>query len=197
MSAGVVMCSSSEAFEEHWKPVPGYPEYEIGSHGRVRRCRSVGRWAAGHILRPGRARSGHLYVMLTSPDRRVRKQFVHRLVALAFIGPPPFEGAMVLHHDDCPTNNRPANLYWGDHRQNVRDAKLNRKSPSEVSQRGAQPGSANSSSVLNEDDVRQILRYLAMGLCGACVARLYDVRKETIYAIAKGRSWRHLQRSAA
>lgn len=197
MIEGTASISVPGSSQEIWKPVPGYPDYEVSSHGRVRRCNAVGRWAAGHVLRPGQARSGHLYVLLTGPDRRPRKEFVHRLVAKSFVGPPPFGGALVLHHDDCPTNNYPGNLYWGDHRQNARDAKLNRKLPVEVSQRGAQPGSANSSAVLSEDDVRHILRYLDMGLCGACVARLYAVRKETIYAIAKGRTWRHLQRSAA
>jgi hypothetical protein len=47
---------------------------------------------------------------------------------------------------------------------------------------------------LSEDDVRQVLRQLGMGLCGACIARLHGVRKETIYAIAKGRTWQHLER---
>jgi hypothetical protein len=182
---------------EVWKPVPGYAAYDVSNHGRVRRRETVGRWPANHVLRPGESYSGHLYVILTGPDRRARKEFVHRLVAKAFIGPPPFERAMVLHHDDRSKNNLPENLYWGDHRQNVRDAKLNRKMPAEVSQRGAQPGSANPSAVLSEDDVRQVLRYLDMGLCGACVARLHGVRKETIYAIAKGRTWRHLERSVA
>lgn len=186
-----------DAVEEVWKAVPGYSDYQVSSHGRVRRCDAVGRWPAGHVLRPGSARSGHLYVILTGPDRRTRKEFVHRLVAKAFIGQPPFEGALVLHHDDCPTNNRPGNLRWGNAKQNARDAKLNRKLPGEVSQRGAQPGSANSSAILNEQDVREILQHLEMGLCGACVARLYGVRKETIYAIAKGRTWQHLRRSAA
>ena len=197
MNNGTPLLSDSGGSQEIWIPVPRYSDYEVSNHGRVRRRKAVGRWSAGHVLRPGQAHSGHLYVILTDPDRRARKEFVHRLVAKAFIGPPPFDGAMVLHHDDCPTNNWLGNLYWGDYRQNVRDARLNRKGPAEVSQRGAQPGSANSSAVLTEDDVRQILRYLDMGLCGACVARLFGVRKETIYSIAKGRTWRHLRRSAA
>jgi hypothetical protein len=186
--------SGEERSPEIWKVVPGYEDYDVSSLGRVRRRECVGRWPANHVLRPGEAYSGHLYVILTGPDRRCRKEFVHRLVANAFIGPPPFERAMVLHHDDRPKNNCPENLYWGNHRQNVRDAKLNRKSPAEVSQRGAQPGSENSSAVLSEDDVRQVLRQLGMGLCGACIARLHGVRKETIYAIAKGRTWQHLER---
>ena len=182
---------------ESWRLVTKYPAYDVSDFGRVRRRDAKGRWPAGHVLSPGRAKSGHLYVILTGLDGRPRKQFVHRLVAQAFVGPPPFEGALVLHHDDCATHNRPNNLYWGDHRQNVRDAKLNRKLPAEVSQRGAQPGAGNASAVLSEADVHQIRRHLEIGLCGACVARLYGVRKETIYSIAKGRTWAHLRRTPA
>jgi hypothetical protein len=177
---------------EAWRDVPGYDAYEVSDHGRVRRREAKGRWPAGHILSPAQARSGHLFVILTDQNGLARKQFVHRAVALAFLGPSPFEGALVLHHDDNPLHNRPGNLYWGDHAQNTRDARLNRKLPGEVSQRGAQPGELNSSAVLSEADVIAIRRHIALGLCGACIARLYGVRKETIYSIAKGRTWTHL-----
>jgi hypothetical protein len=187
----------SDTADETWKIVASFPAYEVSDRGRVRRRLTKGRWPAGHILSPGQARSGHLYVMLTDAKGCVQKQFIHRLVAIAFVGPAPFEGAFVLHHDDRPQHNVPENLYWGDRRQNARDAKLNRRYPGEVSQRGAQPGTANPATVLTERDVLQIRRYLDMGLCGACVARLYGVRKETIYCIAKGRTWAHLRSDAA
>jgi len=182
---------------EEWRSVPGYPAYEVSDDGRVRRRFAKGRWAAGHVLSPGRAYSGHLFVILTDETGHAKKQFVHRIVAAAFIGPAPFEGAMVLHHDDDPTHNLPSNLYWGDRVENARDAKLNRKRPGEVSQRGARPGEANSSAVLTEADVIDVRRYLDLGLCGACIARMFGVRKETIYSIAKGRTWTHLERRSA
>jgi hypothetical protein len=188
---------SRAAGAEIWKTIAAFPGYEVSDMGRVRRREAIARWPAGHILSPGRAKSGHHFVILTGADRGPRKQFVHRLVAIAFVGQPPFEGAMVLHHDDLPTHNHPANLYWGDHQQNVRDAKLNRRLPVETSQQGAQLGSENSAAVLSEADVHQIRQYLDLGMCGACIARLYDVRKETIYNIAKGRTWAHLPRAAA
>lgn len=197
MSCHSSLPRQSNTANETWKIVAGFPAYEVSDLGRVRRRFAKGRWPAGHILSPGQGRSGHLYVVLTNAEGCVRKQFVHRLVAIAFVGPAPFEGAFVLHHDDCAQHNAPENLYWGDHRQNVRDAKLNRANPGEVSQRGAQPGAANSAAVLTERDVLQIRRYLDMGLCGACIARLYGVRKETIYCIAKGRTWTHLRSDAA
>ena len=181
-----------ENLEEIWRAVPGYPAYEISDQARVRRCHGVRGWAAGHVLRPASMPRGHLYVILTDPTGASRKQFMHRLVALAFIGPPPFLNALVLHHDDVPTNNRPANLYWGTRRENADDARLNRRRDTGPRSQGAQPGEANSSAVLTEDQVRRIRGMLGLGLCGACVARLHGVRKETVYAIAKGRTWRHV-----
>ena len=182
----------NENLEEIWRAVPGYPAYEISDQARVRRCHGVRGWAAGHVLRPASMPSGHLYVILTDPTGASRKQFLHRLVALTFIGPPPFTNALVLHHDDVPTNNRPANLYWGTRRENADDARLNRRRDTGPRSQGAQPGEANSSAVLTEDQVRRIRGMLGLGLCGACVARLHGVRKETVYAIAKGRTWRHV-----
>jgi len=134
--------------------------------------------------------------MLTDSTGLSRKQFVHRLVAVTFIGPAPFAGAMVLHHDDIPTNNKPGNLYWGTHAENVADARLNRRPRERPRNRGAQPGEENSSAVLNEDQVRRIKGMLGLGLCGACIARLHGVRKETIYAIAKRRTWAHVTEEA-
>lgn len=180
--------SAPEVHVESWREVPGYPAYEVSDMGRVRRRFAKSGWMAGHILRPAEMPSGHRYVILTNPSGRPRKEFLHRLVAQAFVGPPPFPRAMVLHHDDVPTNNSPGNLYWGTYAENVSDARLNRRPRN----RGAQPGEENSSAVLTEDQVRRVRGMLRLGLCGSCIARLHNVRKETIYSIAKGRTWAHV-----
>lgn len=44
---------------------------------------------------------------------------VHRLVCEAFHGPPPFPRAVVIHKDECGTNNRPENLKWGTQKENL------------------------------------------------------------------------------
>lgn len=64
--------------------------------------------------------------------------------------------------------------------------------PTERRQRGAQPGEANAAAVLTERQVKRIKGLLGIGMCGACIARLHGVRKETIYAIAKRRIWTHV-----
>jgi HNH endonuclease len=44
---------------------------------------------------------------------------IHRLVAEAFHGPAPFEGAVVMHLDENSANNRPSNLRWGTQKENM------------------------------------------------------------------------------
>lgn len=110
-----------------WKTISEFPNYEVSQDGHVR---SKGRWCThnlhgtrfwkkGKILTPGRRRGGKLAVNIPQP------RLVHRLVALAWIGPPPFEGAYVLHWDDDPINNHCKNLRWGSQLENMADAKRN------------------------------------------------------------------------
>ena len=190
------LADSGQATEE-WRRVPDYSAYEVSNHGRVRRRIPARGWGAGHLLKPAAADGGHLYVMLSDGCGHTRKQFVHRLVAAAFIGPAPFDGALVLHQDDEPTNNVPDNLYWGTRQENVFDAKLNRKPAPSKRTRGGQPGEANPAAVLTERQVKRIKGLLGLGLCGACISRLHGVKKETIYAIAKGRIWSHVTEEEA
>ena len=178
--------------DEVWRAIPDYTAYEVSDRGRVRRRLSAAGWSTGHVLRPAAMPSGHLYVLLTQNPGSSRKQFVHRVVALAFLGSPPFQRALVLHKDDVPDNNVPENLYWGTQADNVEDARLNRRHRDEPRRRGAQPGEDNSSALLTEAQVRRIKGMLGLRICGACIARMHGVRKETIYAIAKGRTWSHV-----
>jgi hypothetical protein len=44
---------------------------------------------------------------------------ISRLVAEAFLGPPAFDGAVVMHIDENAANNRPSNLRWGTQKENL------------------------------------------------------------------------------
>lgn len=44
---------------------------------------------------------------------------VHRLVAEAFLGPQPFDGAVVMHLNEVGTDNRVENLKWGTQKENL------------------------------------------------------------------------------
>lgn len=105
-----------------WLPIPGYPDYEVSDSGRVRRPAPArnGRRQTGRYLRAARNRvSRYLYVSLTNESGK--KSFtVHRLVALAFHGPPP-HGRVVAHFDGNRANNRAENLRWATPSENSAD----------------------------------------------------------------------------
>lgn len=98
---------------EVWKPVVGYEgRYEVSNLGGIKSARGP---VTPFLVQ------GYLKVNVYSGSGGARKQVpVHRLVALAFIGPQP-EGMQVLHGDGVSTNNLLSNLSWGTPRANQAD----------------------------------------------------------------------------
>lgn len=101
-----------------WRKVPGYELYEVSSEGHIRRD--------GRAIRPTAARTGHLKVSLYNGVKygkiaRGWRVQVHRVAALAFLGPPPFPGAVVRHRNGHPSDNRAENLQWGTTKENAAD----------------------------------------------------------------------------
>lgn len=122
--------------KETWKPAVGWEGlYEVSDAGHVRSVDRIvvdtrggirnyrGRPIVGRVQAAG----GHLTVSLPPPHEveRVRLQratyYIHRLVAEAFLGPPPFARALVRHLDGDPANNRVENLAWGTYGENLAD----------------------------------------------------------------------------
>lgn len=106
---------------EVWRPVPiaAYAgRYEVSSRGRVRSL------LTGKVLRPGKMSNGYYSVNLTygGPPRKQRSESVHRLVCMAFHGPPPFQKAQVNHKDLNKLNNHFENLEWCDQPHNMKHA---------------------------------------------------------------------------
>jgi hypothetical protein len=104
---------------EEWRAIPGWEGcYEVSSWGRVRSL-------PGPRRRPGlrklyqAKRGGYLAVSLCR-ENRSRPYVVHKLVALAFLGPRP-EGLEVRHLDGDPLNPHLSNLKYGTSSENKRD----------------------------------------------------------------------------
>jgi hypothetical protein len=101
-----------------WKPIPGFLDYEVSEFGDVRR--GAGRLTPERTSGNGRKRFG------LSKGGRLYRLKAHQLVALAFLGPAPFEGAEVRHKDGFHHNNHYSNLAWATSEQNGNDVSLHR-----------------------------------------------------------------------
>jgi len=111
--------------KEHWKCIPGYPKYIASNLGNIMRLPELqsnddgrvngftqGRY--GMILSPRPILHGHLQVNILNEDGKQKMEYVHRLVAMAWLKRKKGK-EIVCHKDDNPNNNNVNNLMWGTH----------------------------------------------------------------------------------
>lgn len=103
---------------EVWLPIPGYEKtYEVSSIGRVNS--KPRRRTRGGIRKQSIGKRGYPQLSLVQDGVQTTHE-VHRLVALAFLGPRP-DGMEVRHIDGDSTNPRVENLSYGSRSENARD----------------------------------------------------------------------------
>jgi len=182
------MSESHSTDQERWAPVVGYEGlYEVSDIGRVR---SIPRVTAGGRHGALRRRAGKLrslnvgsngYAVVTlSRDGREATKSVHRLVAAAFLPPPP-SGRVVNHKNGVKADNRASNLEWATPSENnlhsYRAGLSNAK------------GSANGQSKLTEAAVVAIRARLSCGEKQPVIAAAFGVHRRTVSDIARGKTW--------
>lgn len=97
---------------EIWKDCKGYEDlYQISNQGRV--------WSVKRqkYLKPLLNTKGYLYVGLQSKNGKRKTEYIHRLVAIAFIDNPN-NLPQVNHKDEDRQNNCVDNLEWCDSKYN-------------------------------------------------------------------------------
>lgn len=100
---------------EQWRPIDGFPDYQISNHGRVQSLKT----GRPHLMKLSPNHRGYLMVSLSHGTRRMTRT-VHLLVAYHFLGPRP-EGMECRHVDGDKTHNSVDNLDWGTQSQNTLD----------------------------------------------------------------------------
>ena len=146
---------------EEWRVIPGHEGHEVSSFGRVKNRKT------GRILTPSpNSRYGH---PCASKLGRI-----HRLVALAFLGPPPTPRHQIAHNDGVPTNNHVSNLRWA--------------TPFENSLDRIKHGRA--AKKLTPEKVAEIRRRAAAGENRGVLASEFGVSRTTIWNIQCRRQWR-------
>lgn len=98
--------ASSEPDAEEWRVIPGHPDYEASSLGRVRSYKRCGR---GGLPRLAAGRPDPTGYPRAFVDGKL--VYIHSLVALAWHGPRP-EGMHVDHVNHKRNDNRPENLAY-------------------------------------------------------------------------------------
>ena len=166
--------------QEVWAPIPGYNgRYAVSSFGRVMvigadvtgRRRHIGRCFAEHLV------TGYQMVHLAYGEER-RSIHVHRLVAQAFIGPPP-PGKQVNHKDGDRANPRVENLEYVTPSENARHSL-------DVLCRQLPYGTDHWNARLSEANIRKIFELSADGLDGVQIGKIFGVVSHTITRILAG-----------
>lgn len=167
--------------QEMWLPIVGYVGvYEVSNFGRVRRF-------GGRALRPIARRDGYAHVCL-SKSGKILTVMIHRLVALAFLGPRP-DGLVINHKDGNKRNNRAANLEYITYQENSRHA---------IDFLGIGRGDRHGQAKLNTEQVIEIRRAFANGEKAlAEIARDFRISRTHAARIVNGKSWTHLPETKA
>lgn len=112
-------------YKEIWRDIQGFEGfYQVSNMGRVRsRDRLIvysngrHRHFKGQLIRPVKTNSGYWQIRMKK-NERVTHEYVHRLVAKAFI-PNPKGLPEINHKDENRLNNQVANLEWTDRLGNI------------------------------------------------------------------------------
>jgi len=105
---------------ETWVLAPGMlGDYEVSDLGNVRRC-TIGKntWVGRIVKLSVHGPYGHLFLVRNGISGRKEKFYVHRLVALAFLGGSELE---VRHLNGDAGDNTLPNIRWGTSRENSFD----------------------------------------------------------------------------
>lgn len=180
---------------EEWRPVPGAEgRYEVSNLGRVKSLRRVvscgirrgkpqTRTVPEKILSPGKDTDGYDLVHFSWKEKEKPKPCtVHKLVAMAFLGPKP-EGCWVLHGPNGKEDNSVENLYYGTPAQNVQD-----KWRDGTIVLGEQHHKAK----LTQQNVLAIRDCHAKGMTMKEIAKIYGVNQTAIHKIISRVNWKWL-----
>lgn len=171
--------------------IPGMRYHAITRDGRVysfgryvRNGRGVkykkGKWLSPYL---GKWVGSARYMRVDMREDGVRfSRGIHQLIALTYIGPPPFEDALVLHKDDNKLNNHPDNLYYGNKSQNAKDCLRN----------GLRTRCADKGPKLTNEEVLTIKQNLANGIAIETIAKELGVHKKVVLRISTGECWSFL-----
>lgn len=166
--------------KEEWRIVDRNDAYAVSSLSEVKRIKPGRGAVVGKVRKQFPDDCGYLEVRLP----KVGTVGVHKLVAEAFLGPCP-PGKEVNHKDGNKKNNRPSNLEYKTHKQNVEHA-----ADMGLMASGERSGRAK----LTKVQVKEIRRSFVAGeYTKTQLAKMHGVSFPSIHYLLSGKNWGWLQ----
>lgn len=175
------MTAGMETIEE-WRVISRAPDYAVSNLGRVKRIKLSKTSKPGRILKP--YTSGNYIVVVLRMGGRSATQYIHRLVAEAFLPDGALEGYQVAHYDGDSHNNVASNLRWASPVENARDKKRHGTD---------QVGNKHHLRKINEQQALEIISLRKSGMYCKDIAAKFGLHTAYVSLVANGKRWGHLQ----
>lgn len=178
-----------ELIQLHYKVearlIPEFPAYAVSASGDV--FSEFSRLKPPRTLRAGLSGGRYKSVVLVNRKGKFSCR-VHRLVALTWIGPPPFQKAEVCHNDGNKLNNHVSNLRWDTHSNNQKDMVKHGTAHKFIPKRGE----ASHFHKFIEKEIKEIRLLRKAGIKMTALAVRFHCSYRNIQEICSGRTWKHL-----
>lgn len=169
--------------EEIFKAIDGFDgAYQVSNTGVVRAIIYKGKQRT-RILTQEITHHGYRRVALATKGT-VKKYYVHRLVAEAFISKCQV-GKMINHKDFNKQNNSVCNLEWVTHSENLRHYWKSHKYPD--------TGPRLYSAKLSSSAVSEIRKLKRNGASAIELSLKFEVAERTIRDVLARKTWRHVK----
>ena len=170
--------------QEVWKDIPGWRScYQASNLGNIRSIDRVvnyrngqARRHQGRILKARTQNWGYMLVGLSKSSKHYWR-YVHRLVAMTFLGKPPTAQHEINHKNGEKEDNRASNLEWCTRGENKEHA--------------ARLGLLGNMK-LNTKRVKEIRRRFASGESYLILAKEFGVAPGYIHSIIRKEKWSHV-----
>ena len=157
---------------EIWKTCPSLPDYEVSSEGSARRI-------GGRPRKIKICKRGYRWLSVANGRGSSKNVSMARLICEAFNGPPPCNGMDCDHINRDRADDRPSNLRWLSHSENLKNRRV-------------RFGRTHHASKLNNDLVRLIRSMPFRRGQDRQIARQIGVSRETVRDVRLGKLWRHV-----
>jgi hypothetical protein len=178
MSEAKSICTSEEKPQVEYRPIEGFPGYRVGTDGSVWSTKVSKEWKR---MTPIPHPSGYPRLQLRDANGQRQTRFIHRLVAVAFLGDSP-DGMECCHNNGIRSDSRLSNLRWDTHVGNHADMYAHGTD---------HIGEKNPRAKLCAEDVRKI-RSLSH-LTRRKVAEMFGVSITTVVYAISGKRWSHVK----